>query len=249
MSDTPTSSNELFKDLKSDGDEQTKAPETNTESEAGNEADASAAPAETPVENTSETEPEIDPAVELEMLKNRARIMGITFSNNIRADTLRARIKAQLEGEDQQQEEVEASKDGKDAQELTPIQKKMAKRQKMVREQMRLVRVRVTNLNPNKKNLPGEIFTFANETLGAVRKYVPYGEVTENGYHIPYCIYNQLKSREFLLIKTRKGRNGRPVVETSMAREFALEVLPPLTEKEIAQLAAAQAAKGGLNDE
>ena len=109
--------------------------------------------------------------------------------------------------------------------------------------------VRITNLDPKKKDLPGEVFTVANEHLGTVRKFVPYGEVTDNGYHVPYCIYKALKARKFLNIRTFKDRQNQNQikVEQSWAQEFALEVLPTLTPDEIKKLAAAQSAAGGLN--
>lgn len=72
-----------------------------------------------------------------------------------------------------------------------------------------------------------------------MKKYIPFGEATEEGYHVPFCIYQILKAREFLNIRIKKV-NGRPVVETGMVREFALEVLDPLTPKELAQLRANQ---------
>ena len=108
---------------------------------------------------------------------------------------------------------------------------------------MALVRVRITNLDPKKKDLPGEIITVANQYIGTVRKYVPFGEVTDNGYHVPQCIFKVLDSRRFLNIRTiRDAKSGRIRVETNYAKEFALEVLPQLTNEELNQLAANQAA-------
>lgn len=183
------------------------------------------------LENEAENTPS-----EMDLLKERARKLGVQFSNNIGIDTLKARIQDKLQGS---QEKQETSSEN---------QKKKNKsfRQKMYEEQMRLVRLRITNLNPNKKDLPGEVFTVANETLGTVRKYIPYGEVTDNGYHVPWIIYQQLKDREFLNIRVRKTSQGKEVVETTMAKEFALEVLPNLTKTELQKLAAAQAARGDV---
>lgn len=221
---------------------------------------------------------------ELAVLKQRAKVMGISFSNNIGVDALKAKIQEKLDGDAKQEEAkqqaiasnnidatqiltpqlsaapdpqiqsltvastVQASVQSSAQKAVSPAQKTKSLRQQLHEEQMRLVRVRITNLNPNKKNLPGEIFTFANEVLGAVKKFIPYGEATDNGYHIPFCIYTQLKEREFLNIKTRKDSRGRTIVETGMAREFAIEELPPLTSAELAKLAAAQAAAAGLSD-
>jgi hypothetical protein len=110
---------------------------------------------------------------------------------------------------------------------------------------MKLVRLRITNLDPKKKDLPGEIITVANRYLGTVRKYIPFGEVTDNGYHVPYCIYTELQSRQFLNIRTIKDqRTGTNRIETTLAREFALEILPPLTKEELDRLATSQIAAG-----
>ena len=179
---------------------------------------------------------------ELDMLKDRARLMGITFSNNIGIDALKSRIEAKLAGEKETSSEPEEKEPP-----VVKTQKKKSLRAQQYEEQMRLVRLRITNMDPKKKDLPGEIFTFANRILGTVRKYVPYGEASEHGYHVPYCIYEQLKAREFLQIRTVKDSKGREIQETKQVREFALEVLPPLTAKELAQLAAQQAAAQGMD--
>lgn len=192
---------------------------------------------------------------ELDMLKQRARLMGITFSNNIGVDTLRAKIQEKLAGEAQSQEPAtaqgqqqgtpsidEETKPKQPVQAVKPAKPKSL-RQALYDREMRLVRLRIQNLDPKKANLPGEIFTFANEYLGTVRKFIPYGEATDNGYHVPYCIYKQLRDRKFLHIKVNKV-NGREQIKTSYVREFSLEVLPPLTTEELARLRASQAAKG-----
>jgi hypothetical protein len=180
---------------------------------------------------------------EIDMLKSRAKLMGVPFSGNIGVEALKAKIKAKIDGEkaDEGVEVVAA------AEPVAAPQTYQTKRQKMIAEKMKLVRLRITNLNPAKKNLPGEIFTVANRVLGTVKKFIPYGEATDNGYHVPYIIYQQLKDREFVNIKTRKDSRGRTHVETNMAREFALEVLPQLTPVELARLAAQQAAAQGMD--
>ena len=191
---------------------------------------------------------------EMTMLKQRAKMMGIEFSNNIGIETLRQKIAAKMAGESEILEKTDTLEDPQPNPPLlqdpeSPAPKKETLRQRLIRENMRLIRLRITNMDPKKKDLPGEIFTTGNGILGTVRKFVPYGEVTENGYHVPYCIYKMLKSRKFLNIRTRKdkARNGEISVEQSWAPEFALEVLDPLTPQELARLSAAQAAAGGLS--
>ena len=121
----------------------------------------------------------------------------------------------------------------------------IALRKLMHATQMRLVRVRITNMDPKKKDLPGEIWTVANEYLGTVRKFVPYGEQTDDGFHIPYCLYRLLDSKRFLHIRDVKDRTTGIVRQDKVwAKEFSLDVLPTLTQGELDRLAAAQAAAG-----
>lgn len=190
---------------------------------------------------------------ELTVLKARAKLMGISHSPNIGVETLKAKIQEKMAAE----EKAEQGRQTPDEDEMEPVlaakpvvpskAKTQTLRQKLMAENMRLIRIRITNMDPKKKDLPGEIFTVANEYIGTVRKYVPYGEMTESGYHVPYCIYKLLKNRKFLNIRTIKGRNGeRDRIETNWAQEFALEVMDPLTPVELKQLATAQMAAGNL---
>lgn len=173
---------------------------------------------------------------ELALLKKRATLMGITFSPNIGLETLKNRIKEKMTSEEQP-EEVE--------QEETVS----AKRKRIYKEQMRLVRIRLQCLDPKKKDWPGEIFTVANKYLGTVKKFVPYNQ-PDVAYHVPYCIYNVLKNHEFVNFRARKlnsgALQGQQIVETTMAKSFAIEVLPPLTKEELADLAKKQAAANSI---
>jgi len=197
------------------------------------------------VQGNEDTVNDIAMPSELEVLKQRATLMNIKFSNNISVEKLREKIEAAQAKDEPEVKEAAVNPLG-EKQEAGV--KKMTLGQKIRAEQTRLIRVRIQNLDPKKKDLPGEIITVANEYMGTVRKFVPFGEVTDNGYHIPYCIYEFLKERKFINITTRKGKNGLPDIRATEAREFSIEVLPPLTETELAQLAQAQIAAGSLND-
>ncbi|QHJ80079.1 MAG: hypothetical protein [Caudoviricetes sp.] len=181
---------------------------------------------------------------ELEVLKQRATLMNIRFSNNISVEKLREKIEAAMPEEEP---EVEVAEENPLGETPAPV-KKMTLGQKIRQEQLRLVRVRIQNLDPKKKDLPGEIITVANEYMGTVRKFVPFGEATDEGYHIPYCIYEFLKNRKFQNIRVLKGKNGQPRIEQGWIREFSIEVLPQLTQEELDRLASAQIAAGSLND-
>ena len=200
---------------------------------------------------------------EMDLLKQRATLMGIAFSNNIGEETLRQRIadkQAELDaaasGEQNDEEEEEEQPEQKEVNALESAtastqeatnERPLTLREKICLEQLRLVRVRITCLDPKKKDLPGEILTVANEYLGTVRKFIPFGEVTDDGYHIPYCLYKMLDARKFLNIRTFKDRRtGTVRVESGYVKEFALEILDPLTPAELAKLANAQKAAGSV---
>lgn len=187
---------------------------------------------------------------ELTLLKERAKVMGIPFSNNISLETLRKRVSDKMEGKDEAPEVNALTGDPEIARAMVakPLNQKanaVALRKLVYAKQMRQVRVRITNMDPKKKDLPGEIWTVANEYLGTVRKFVPYGEQTDDGFHIPYCLYRLLDSKRFLHIRDVKDRTTGIVRQDKVwAKEFSLDVLPTLTQGELDRLAAAQAAAG-----
>ena len=196
---------------------------------------------------------------ELSMLKQRAKLMNIVFSNNIGIDALRAKIADAIEGNKGEPTQDDVSGQAPVAQ-ANPLEaaapqapvaapaKVKTLRQKILEENMRLIRLRIVNLDPKKKDLPGEFFTVANEFLGTVTKYIPYGEVTDSGYHVPYCLYKMLRDKKFLSIRTKNDRNNsnQIKVEQRWANEFSLDILDPLTPDEIRKLATAQTAAGNM---
>lgn len=189
---------------------------------------------------------------ELSMLKARASLMGIAFSNNIGLDALKQKIAEKVSGETAAAAaaQAEPEEDDEPVDERSPVQ--LAKpaptlRQRLLQDNMRLIRVRITCLDPKKKDLPGEIITVANRYIGTVRKFVPFGEVTEGGYHIPYVIFKMLKKRKFLNIRVRPNpKGGQDIVESKYVPEFAIEELPQLTPIELERLARAQIAAGSV---
>lgn len=192
---------------------------------------------------------------ELDVLKDRARLMGVPFSNNISLETLRDRVAAKQSELDApaaapavENSVAKATANPLVSKAEQPDAKPMSLRNYLLGEATKLVRLRITNMDPKKADLPGEIFTVANEYIGTIKKYVPFGESTDNGYHVPHCIYEMLKTRQFLQIKTKTHPVTKQIeTKTQWVREFSLEVLDPLTPAELAQLATTQAASGSLN--
>ena len=170
---------------------------------------------------------ELDRSEEMKLLKERADLLGIKYSNNIGLDTLRAKVNEKLEESSIQQEDKE---------------NKANTRAQIRAEQLKLVRIRLTVMNPVKKAWRGENFTVANSFIGTVKKFVPYNpKFYVNGYHVPNCIYGILKEKQFLNITT-EDKGGKTEVRTDLVPEFSIEVLPPLTQEELDTLAKEQAA-------
>lgn len=179
----------------------------------------------TPTENT--------PEMVLQSLKNKAEILGIVHSQEDTVDTLRERINAKLA---EPEKAPEAPKQ-KTAHEL---------RQEAYREATRLVRCRITNMNPQKSDLPGEILTVSNRIVGEIKRYIPYNENSE-GWHVEQMLLNMMQDKKFQQIRTRKAANGQILPETKWVKEFAIEILPDLTPEELKILANKQAAAAGMS--
>lgn len=183
----------------------------------------------------------------IDELKERAKELGISIQGNQSAETLKARINEvekavkadQKDAEEYQKEILAKTKTTKDKE--TPGQRKARKR----KEATRLVRVQIQCLNPAKKAWPGEVFTVANNFIGAVRKYIPF-QNTENGYHIPEAIYRNLLQRKYRTTRKVKSARGIDVKENVMVPEFQIILLPKLTKEDLDKLAAEQRAAAGL---
>ena len=205
--------------------------------------------------NPLDQQDDLEMPSELDMLKQRATMMGIVFSNNIGLDTLKKKIEDKMNEVPETAEApaalvapAAASVPDVGVAQAAPV-KVLSLRQHLLNEATKLVRIRISCMDPKKQDLPGEFFTVANEFIGTVRKYVPFGEATDGGYHVPACILEMLKTREFLHIRTVTHPVTKEIsTKTRYVKEFAIEILPPLTPAELKALAADQSASGRLED-
>lgn len=246
MTKTPSSSDNLFANLTGPKTVVTEDP-----------LDLSSMPepseGELTFEPESEEEEDYSSNQEFALLKGRANMMGLAYDPAITVEDLREKVRAHLLAPvgktPEPEKEVVPLAALKPDLPVTNTGKPESLRSRLMRENLKLVRLRITNLDPADKDLQGNIYTVANEVIGAVRKYVPFGEATDNGYHVPFIIYKFLKGQVFTQYKTIKGTNGQKErIEAKEVRKFAMEILPQLTPQEISRLAAAQTA-GGFNQE
>lgn len=120
------------------------------------------------------------------------------------------------------------------------------KKNRLRREAMALVRVRVSCMDPQKKNLKGELICVSNRNFGTVQRFIPFNRE----WHIEKVLYDVLIDKEYMVFDREKtGRAGIEVVTPRNVPAFNIQVLPPLTKGELKDLAQRQAMADGTRQE
>ena len=120
---------------------------------------------------------------------------------------------------------------------------KMEARKAYIEEATKLVRVRVVNMNPMRRESKGEYFSLSNKMIGTVKRFVPF----DVEWHVEDVIYKTIKNRKFRkTIEEADGKGGK-ISRNIFIPEFSVEVLPMLTTKELEELAADQSARGAID--
>lgn len=199
---------------------------------------------------------------ELQSLQERCQLMGIKYHPNSKEESLRAKIQASLDDKNPDEvgeDSVDPVDNGKPANSSMPDLSKLdpsilvpkgvfkpeTKEEKAYRLRMagtKLVRVYIHCNNPMKKEWQGEQFTVSNRNLGTLSRFVPF----EQEWHVEAAILDMMRDRQYLGFNTRKaGPMKLEIKEPKFIKEFNIEVLDPLTEKEIKDLAIKQAMQSG----
>lgn len=173
---------------------------------------------------------------ELKLLKQRADQIGVNYSPNIGLDTLRDRVQAKLEGKEDPKEDEAPKKKANES--------KLERRNRIKREALKLRRIRVTCMNPQKRDYQGEIFTVSNNVLQD-RRFVPF----DTAWHVPQIMYNMIKERKYQVFTKKKSPQGVEYKVGKLIPEFAIEDLPPLTKKELEKLAQRQKMASGTTED
>ena len=166
-----------------------------------------------------------EPYNEKEALMARADKLGISYSNNIGLETLRKRIEAKLDEADKE-EDVKHTP--------SPIQNKR-------KESLQLIRVNITSMENTKNNLSGEIFTVSNNVIGTVKRYIPFGQ----DWHIERIFLDTLREKQFQRFTSVNTTNGS-VRRAMLVPAYAIQELPPLTEKDLEELRKSQMARNSI---
>lgn len=222
----------------------------------------------TTVIKSADTEQNKALEAELNTLKQEAERLDIRFHPSIGLNTLKTKIEnykeeqrkleAKLERkkkqEEQKRKQIEEEYNKKEKQvsvNAAPTvganrETKFQKQQRQRRAANRLVRIRITCMNPNKKNWKGEIFTASNSVVGTIKKFVPFN--AEEGWHVPQMIYNVIKDRKYQSFYSVPSTNGDSIKKSKLIPEFSVEELPPLTSKQLQDLAKVQAMRGSASE-
>lgn len=177
-----------------------------------------------------------------EELKKEADELGVKYAGNISYEVLSSRIADYKKDNTTDTEDTSNKKD-----EGTVYSKNLKGAVNPSisarRKAEKLIRCIISCKNPNKKEYQGEIISVGNAKIGFIKKYVLFNEP----YHIPEIIFNTLKKKEYQRVYIKKV-DGKEVIKTHMAKEYDIEILPPLTDKELKDLAQRQIAKNTIND-
>jgi len=204
-------------------------------------------------ENTTpQTDVETNLTSELDTLKARAKLMGLSYHPNIGVDKLKERIEASVNGENVTEEapvksDVKAGPAKYTGEVLTEAEFKKLTVRKRRQNASSLVRVRLVCMNPNKKDWEGEIFSVGSAKMGTFKKYVPFNG-DEEGYHVPQIMLDMIRERKCSIFQTVKGPKGNKIRKAKLVPEFSIEELAPLTKEELQDLAKRQAMSGSLQD-
>ena len=206
---------------------------------------------------------------DIETLRARASSLGLTFSGNTGVATLQKKIDdatsnsaASLLGDNEPLPELTPAKvvlkgappslaqlQIMDPRTIDPKDQALI-RQVVRAKALKLSRVRITNLDPGDAELFGAVITVMNKYTGKVSKYVPFGEGSENGYHVPQIILNYLLAQKFVIRKQNKNTQfGVKTYKTTMVPKYNIEILPDLTADELEALASRQAASQSIQQD
>ena len=187
----------------------------------------------------------VDVKQEREALKARCQLLGIQTQGNQSNDTLRALIRAKQDEMDAAARQANPA--AFDEAVETSEGRTPSLREYLKTEALKLVRVRISCMNPQLAKMGSVIITTGNEYTGTVRKVVFFGEKTENGYHIPQIILNVLQRRKFQQVVEERNHKGHLVPRARWMKEFNIEILPALTQKELNALKDRQLATNSID--
>lgn len=171
---------------------------------------------------------------ERDLLKDKADLLGISYASNISTDKLRELVnKANepLEVTEPKQEKASANTTN----EVDPVAIRL--------ELTKKVRVLITCNDPLMKDYDTTpYYSFSNSTLTLPSITVPLGVE----WHIPNAYVGMLQAMECKIPVKSKDEKGRPITIRRTVKKYNVNILPPLTPKELEELKQAQIMRDGI---
>ena len=189
--------------------------------------------------NTDDTPIEKDA---LTLLKEKATALNITFHPTIGIDALQNKIDSALE------DEINSPPPDVTEEVIQPTPRIETASEKRMRQKLaanKLHRVIVTCMNPAKTDWEGEIFTAGSSSIATVKRFIAFNN--EAGWHVPQILLNVIKNRKCQIFYNKKNDRGNVTRHGKLIPEFTIVYLPMLTDKELQELAASQAARGAID--
>jgi len=168
---------------------------------------------------------------ELDLLKEQADAMDVDYHPSIGMAKLQAKVNESLGIVEEVAPEAKAA----------IVETKAARKKRVKDEATKLIRCRVTCMDPQFKDYQGQIFSVGNRTVGTLRKFVMFGV----DYHVPQMMLNMIQRKQFQSFSNGKDSRGRPQKLTSKQKTYAVEILEPLTEQELKDLSQRQQMASG----
>jgi hypothetical protein len=201
---------------------------------------------------------------ELTVLKDQAARLGITYHPAIGLDKLRDKVnlavragKSESFVEDDYDdvplltepvhtdtsgtaiEDIIAGYLEREAAALTPAQK----RNQAIKDANKLVRIRINCMNPAKRDWSGEMLSVSNSVVGTYKKFVPFSNA--EGWHVPHIIVQALQEKMCQIFVNGTNAQGVKIKRAQLIKEFSIEIMDPLTDLELKELAQRQLMAAG----
>lgn len=168
-------------------------------------------------------------------LKQKANMLGITYSPNIGLEKLKEKVDAKM-AEQPEVDPVETGAIAPSANQIMAAKKKAASK---------LVRIRLTTVDQNKKDWPGEMFSVGNRSFGMFKKYIPFGVE----WHLPQIIIDTIQEKQCQIFVSNTDSKGNSTKTPKLVKAYNIDFLEPLSSQELQDLAKAQQASGRLEEE
>ena len=170
---------------------------------------------------------------ERDLLKEKADLLGIEYAGNISTDKLRELVNKANEPLEDKKEDKASRTSNEPVDDLVKTRLELTKK----------IRVLVTCNDPLMKDYDTTpYYSFSNSAITLPSITVPLGVE----WHIPNAYVGMLQAMECKLPVKAKDEKGRPITVRRTIKKYNVNVLPPLTVKELEELKQAQIMRDGL---